>query len=140
MLVAIRLNIMKNKCQYYFLSLFLISILWILIGNKFYNNYAPFIFFIFGLPVFISLYASNLRLFSKALKERDIELFKKNALHYGYFKDELINSLNLLDASFEDQLSEDDLKQKYKVLKTSFNYLILCFISIVIIGILTVYF
>lgn len=140
MLVEIRLKIMKNRYHYYFLSLFIISIVWILLGNKFYNNYAPFIFIIFGIPVFISSLATNLRMFSKSLKEKDIELFKKNAVHYGYFKDELINTLNLLDASFKEQLSDDDLKQKYRTLKSSFNYLVFSFISIVIIGISTVYY
>jgi hypothetical protein len=129
---------MKINYRNYYLSLLLISIIWIFLGKQFYNNFAPIVFFIFGLPIFGFIYFSNLFKFSDLLKSKEPELFKRNAIHYGYFKDELINGSVFYSLEFN-KLTDEDLICSYKKMKSSLNYMIASFISFGIIGILTVY-
>lgn len=130
---------MKNNYQNYYLLLLIISIAWIFLGKQFYNNFAPLLFFIFGFPIFGFLYFTNLSNFSVLLKNKKPELFKKVAIDYGYFKDEMINGINLFNSSEFYELDDEDLKRSYKKLKSSLNYLILSFGSFALIGILTIY-
>lgn len=123
----------------YYVLLFILSLIWVFLGQKCYNNFSPFIFFIFGLPVFSYLYFKSLNKFSNLLKDKEPELFDKTAIHYGYFKNEVINIFSLFDKQFFDKLKDNDLINNYKKLRSSFNYLILSFISFVIISVLTVY-
>lgn len=129
---------MKINYRNYYLSLLLISIIWIFLGKQFYNNFAPIVFFIFGLPIFGFIYFSNLFKFSDLLKTKEPELFKRNAIHYGYFKDELINGSVFYSLEFN-KLTDEELISSYKKMKSSLNYMIASFISFGIIGILTVY-
>ncbi len=130
---------MKINYRNYYLSLLIISIIWIFLGKEFYNNFAPIIFFIFGFPIFGFLYFSNLSNFSILLKSKEPEFFKNVALHYGYFKDEMINGINLFNSVEFSKIEDEDLKRSYKKLKSSLNYLILSFFSFALIGVLTIY-
>ena len=123
----------------YYLLLFVLSLIWIFLGRKYYSNFTPLIFFVFGLPIYSYLYFTNLTEFSNQLKKKEPELFSKVAIHYGYFKNEVIDLFNLFDVQFYEKLKNDDLKDGFKKLRSSFNYLILSFISFSIIGLLTIY-
>lgn len=77
--------------------------------------------------------------FSTLLKNREPELFKRNAIHFGYFKDEMINGINLFNSTEFSSINDQEVKNSYDKTKSSLNYLLVSFLSFGIIGILTVY-
>jgi hypothetical protein len=117
----------------------MISIAWVFLGKQFYNNFTPFIFFVFGFPVFGYLYFSNLSRFSDLLKKSEPELFKKYALNYGYFKDDLIRQMDLYNNPDFDNLTDEELNQFIRTIKNAFKYMVLSFFSFAIVAIMTIY-
>ena len=130
---------MKFKYSYYYLTLLVLSLFWVLLGKQFHNNFAPFIFFIFGFPVFGFLYFSNLSKFSSLLKNKEPELFKRNKVEFGYFKDELVSGITLFNSTDFNNLIDTDLKSSFKILKSNLNYMLFSFVSFGIISILTIF-
>ena len=139
MRVGIRRSKMKINPRKYYLTILIASLIWIFLGKSYYNNFAPLLFFTLGFPVFMYLYFSNLSSFSKKLKDRNPKLFHTNAVHYGYFKGEMIHGMNLFNSPEFDTLDDDDLKSSYLNSKSSLYYILISFISFLIIAIMTIY-
>jgi hypothetical protein len=132
---------MKTKFnpRKYYLTLLILSIVWVALGPEYYNNYSPFIFFIFGAPIFGYLSFSSVISFSSQLKVKEPELFRRNKIDYGYFKDEMINGMNLFNNPDFENLTDEELVNNFRNTKSCYNYMVLSFFSIVIIAIMTIY-
>jgi len=123
----------------YYLILLTISIIWIFLGRQFYNNFAPLVFFILGLPVFGYLYFSSLNSFSSLLKIKNQELFKKYRINYGFFQNELISQIDLYNNPDFDTLTDKELNHLIHNIKNSFKYMLLSFFSFATIAVMTIY-
>lgn len=121
---------MKFDYKKYYLLLLSITIIWLLLGENYHSNFAPLILCCFGFPVYVFLYFKHLGAFSDKLKMKDPILFKKYCVQMGYFKDEMIHSMNLFNNSdFENLKEEEELVQHYKLTRSAIKYLALVFIS-----------
>lgn len=119
----------------YFLILLVISILWSILGYGNSKNFSPLIIGFLGFPIFFILFYKNLINFSNELKTREPELFKKNEIHYGYSKGQIINAINLFNNNEFDQFEDSELKNKYILTRTAFKYCLFSFFAIPLIAI-----
>lgn len=129
----------KFNPRKYYLTLLILSIIWVTLGPEYYNNYSPFIFFIFGVPIFGYFSFSNVISFSSQLKIKEPELFRINKIDYGYFKNERINGMNLFNNPDFEKLTDNELVYSFRNSKSCYNYMILSFFSIIIIAIMSIY-
>ncbi|WP_268846551.1 hypothetical protein [Flavobacterium aestivum] len=132
---------MKTKFnpRKYYLTLLILSIIWVTLGPNYYNNYSPFIFFIFGVPIFGYHSFSSVTSFSSQLKVKEPELFRINKIDYGNSKDEMINGMNLFNNPDFEKLTDKELVYSFRNSKSCYNYTILSFFSIIIIAIMSIY-
>jgi hypothetical protein len=134
----LRMKIKFNPKKYY-LTLLILSLVWVTLGPEYYNNYSPFIFFIFGVPIFGYLSLSSVIAFSSQLKVKEPELFRINKNDYGYFKSETINGMNLFNNPDFEKLTDKELVYSFRNSKSYYNYMVLSFFSIIIIALMSIY-
>lgn len=113
----------------YYLLLLSSTIILLLLGENYHSNFAPLILCFLGFPVYVFLYFKHLGAFSDKLKMKDPILFKKYCVQMGYFKDEMIHSMNLFNNSDFENLRDEELLYHYRLTRNAIKYCMLIFIS-----------
>lgn len=129
---------MKLNHRNYYLILLGITLTWTFFGKEYYNNYSPIVLFLFGFPVYVFLYFKHISVFSAQLRVRDFNLFKKYCVQVGYFKDDMIHSLNLFNNSDFEKLTDKELFEHYRLAKCSLKYILFIFTTFVTISVLLI--
>ena len=73
------------------------------------------------------------------LKIKNQELFKKYKTSYGFFREELINQMDLYNNPDFDTLRDEELNQLMSNIKNAFKYMLLSFFSFATIAMMTIY-
>lgn len=127
----------STKIKIYFFSIFILSLIWLLVLPKPFKNLAPIIFIIPTLPVFIFKFYNLLCDFSFELKNIRPDLFQKYVIDYGVS----INNGEIVDIGIISKnddfnnLENKDLYEKYILCKQFTKF---AFLSFFIFGVLEI--
>ncbi len=132
----------SKRLNIYFLTITIISILWIFLGNKEIDNYAPVFFMLSGFPVFSIIYVSSTKKLAAYVKQVNIELYNK---HKGIERDMKTYSIPVTNVSIfgnkeleKDFLNIQDegIKEMYLYTKKCSKFQILSFFGTIVIALL----
>jgi hypothetical protein len=131
----------QTKVQIYFYSILIVSIIWLVIFPKPLRNFAPIIFVIPTFPVFAFRFYDILEDFSRILKNKLPDLFKKHVVDYGVSANRgQIVDIGLISKKEDFENLEDvGLYEMYFLCKQSIKLAFLSFWIFGLLGIATVY-
>jgi hypothetical protein len=112
----------------YFSFLFLVSFLWLLFGLNEYSGFGMLVLPLLGFPYFVFIYFNKISELSSILKREYPEIFNINKMHYGYYKDELINATLLFGTEDFKNVQDKEVLELVRQTKLS---IILALFSIV---------
>lgn len=132
----------SKKLNIYFLTITILSILWIFFGNEKIDNYAPLFFMLSGYPVFTVIYISSTKKLANYIKQVNIDLYNKHKQIERDMKTYSIPIANI--ALFGNKELEKDflnikdvgIKEMYLYTKKCFKFQMLSFFETIVIALL----